>query len=214
MKTDAKSNICRLHKILYWLNLKTANNSDAWVLAYKSNTRIPIFNKPVLLYLTKGFVFAEYELPDNIPNYSHINISNNIILLHNQFQSSALNKALQLIGSQNSLEVLDNLTLLNDFVVKNSYGFHTSSDGLSLKSRINGLPAGTEILHSRDSFFYISSDLGYSTFNAITGQEVRRFDFKNEKMPISMDSAYVVDYYSTRNGISYLVTNKGIVVAK
>ncbi len=196
--------------------LSPGTNSNAWAYAYKAIRSTNGYERMVLINLVSGIVASETILPADIPSFGYrtMTISRNGIVISGDNASFSLNRFREYLGFQNSFQIIPQITLFDDFIVKNANGFHTSTNGLTLKSKINGLPAGTEILHSRDSFLYISSDLGYSTFNAITGQEVRRFDFKNEKMPISMDSAYVVDYYSTRNGISYLVTNKGIVVAK
>lgn len=194
----------------------TGTNSNAWAFAARSLLVPNGSQRMVLIYLSRGIVGSETILPSNIPifQYRTVTVSANGFLISGQLGSFSLDRFRQYRGFQNSFQVIPQITLFNDFIVKNANGFHTSSDGLTLKTRINGLPECTQILHSRDSFLFISSDIGYSTFNAITGQEVRRFDLQNEKMPVSMDSVHVVDYYSARNGISYLVTNRGIVVAK
>jgi hypothetical protein len=196
--------------------LFASTNNNALAFAYRTLRTTIRDERMVLIELYDGITVAEYVLPKDIPHYLYnaMTITGNGIVISGGLGSFSLDRFRQYRGFQNSFQVIPQITLFNDFIVKNANGFHTSSDGLTLKTRINGLPECTQILHSRDSFLFISSDIGYSTFNAITGQEVRRFDLQNEKMPVSMDSVYVVDYYSARNGISYLVTNRGIVVAK
>lgn len=189
-------------------------NSNVWIYGVKSNFSAGYNIKYILIQ--RKFNNIEYELPEELVKDHNMMVGVNNIVFYRpkRNRSVVFNRNVQYIGLQNSFQILPNIRLLNDFVVISSNEFYTSVDGLTLNKIINGLPEDTEILNSRDSFLFIKSDIGYSTFNGITGQEVSRFNLRSPKMPVNIDSTYVIDYYQSRNGITYLITGRGIVVAK
>jgi hypothetical protein len=109
--------------------------------------------------------------------------------------------------------MLQNIHVLKDFVVITNDGYYLSNDLINLGPRINGLSLESTILHSKDSLLFVSTPSELKTVNAITGAGVAIFNNRDKRMPLSLDTVQVRDYYRSKAGISYVCTSRGMVIA-
>lgn len=190
-------------------NLTSGTHNAAWILSMKYDS---INYKPVISNFSGIHVIKEYTLPEGAP-FGKIDVSNDVILVYGN-ECWAFNRNMEFLGSQNKYLLVPKIKLFNNFILISDGEFYTSSDGLTLKDKISVFPKDGYIFQSRDSLLFLKYMFDCITVNAFTGQEINRIAMSNPKMPIPTYYDDIEDYYTTRNGIKYIVKRSGIIVAK
>ena len=219
-KLDTSSNFKGGYSIMDIVPDFTAKSisESCWIYAYRYDDvrKIGTVNgvQPVLINLNGTIVGNDNLLPLNAL-YGRLSTSKNsfVIFSSQNSQSQTYDFNYTFKGSQSKHQMLQNIHVLKDFVVKANDGYYLSNDLINLGLRINGLSLESTILHSKDSLLFVSTPSELKTVNAITGAEVAIFNSKDKRMPLSLDTVHVRDYYRSKAGISYLCTSRGMVIA-
>jgi hypothetical protein len=191
-------------------NLKSGTHNAAWILSMKYDS---IDYKPVISHFSGIHVIKEYTLPEGAP-FGKIDVSNDVILVYGN-ECWAFNRNMEFLGNQNMYRLVPGIKLYNNFIFMSNGEYYTSSDGLTLKEKIPGFPNNEEkIFQSRDNFLFYRTGFYCVAVDAFSSKELSRIDIRNSKMPVPANIGVVVDFYITRNGISYIVKRNGIIVAK
>jgi len=195
------------------------SSSSCWVYAYRYDDVRKIGNtshgiQPVLININGTFVGEDNLLPLNAL-YGKLSTSKNsfVIFSSQNSQSQTYDVNYNYKGYQSKHQMLQNIHVLKDFVVITNDGYYLSNDLINLGPRINGLSLESTILHSKDSLLFVSTPSELKTVNAITGAGVAIFNSKDKRMPLSLDTVHVRDYYRSKAGISYVCTSRGMVIA-
>jgi hypothetical protein len=199
-------------------NVFNTSSTNAWILASRyPDVNALMFNRnpqPVLIGLSNTMVGPEHSLPKDVLHARVATSSSSFLLFAPEYPKTfTFDKGFDFTGTQQANMIVPDVNVLGSFVVKTANGYYLSDNMIQLRNKILGVPFEAQILHSKDSLLHIYVDGHYATINAISGQELFRFNARSEKMPISADTVNTVDYYRTQNGVSYYVTSRGIVVA-
>ena len=181
------------------------------------NAQAKVFNanpQPVMIQLNTTWVGTEYLLPKDVEYRRAATSSSHITTFDPRNRKTyTYNQFLDFRGTQQTNSLVPGVVVMGNFLVNTTNGYYFSEDLIQLKDKILGVPNDAKILHSKDSLLHYYAEGNYTTVNAITGDEVFRFNTGSEKMPISVDTVNIEDYYHTKKGVSYLITSRGIVVA-
>jgi len=199
-------------------NLTGRSSTSAWILASKFPDAQALLRgsnpQPVMIELNATWVGGEYLLPKDAEYRRSATSSSHITTFDPRNRKTyTYNQFLDFRGTQQTNSLVPGVVVMGNFLVNTTNGYYFSEDLIKLKDKILGLPNDAKILHGKDSLLHYYEDGNYTTVNAITGAEVFRFNTGSEKMPISVDTVHIEDYYHTKKGVSYLITSRGIVVA-
>lgn len=196
----------------------SANDNSAALYVHRFNNikdfRLNKNPNPEVILLSGIWNKEKKVLPKDAIYNEIVTTKSHFILLNSTSNNSlSINKSFISYVPQNKLQAQPKLNYLNNLVIKSNDGFYTSVDGVNISYKINGINSNDEIFHSNDSLLFINSNGELKSVNGITGLVEEQVDLKSSRMPVSIDTLYIRDYYRSKKMLNYVVTSRGIIIA-